>query len=86
MKITSTEFQQNVGRYQDAAQQAPIVITKNARPHTVLMSAAFFELVMKGRVARAIEDLDEDTLRAIADSAVAREHDGLNDLLQDWAP
>ncbi len=86
MKVTSTEFQQNIGRYQDAAQQAPVVITKNARPHTVLMSAAFFDLVMKGRVARAVEDLDDDTLRAIAKSAVAPEHDALNDLLQDWTP
>ena len=47
MKVTSTEFQQNVGRYQYAAQQAPVVITKNARAHTVLMSAAFFEMVMR---------------------------------------
>ena len=43
MQITSTEFQQDIGRYQDAAQHAPVVITKNARPHTVLMSAAFFK-------------------------------------------
>ena len=40
MRVTSTEFQQNVGRYQDAAIQAPVVITKHNRPHTVLMSAA----------------------------------------------
>jgi len=86
MKVTSTEFQQNVGRYQDAAQQAPVVITKNARPHTVLMSAAFFEMVMKGRVARPVEDLDDDTLRAIAASAVSPAHDDLNDLLKDWTP
>ncbi len=86
MKVTSTEFQQNVGRYQDAAQQAPVVITKNARAHTVLMSAAFFELVMKGRVARPVEELDDDTLRAIAASAVSPAHDALNDLLKDWTP
>ena len=86
MKVTSTEFQQNVGRYQDAAQQAPVVITKNARPHTVLMSAAFFEMVMKGRVARPVEDLDDDTLRAIAASTVSPTHDDLNDLLKDWTP
>jgi prevent-host-death family protein len=86
MKITSTEFQQNVGRYQDAAQRAPIVITKNARPHTVLMSAAFFEIVMNGRIARRVENLDDDTLRAIAASAVAPTHDDLNDLLKDWTP
>ena len=73
MKITSTEFQQNVGRYQDAAQHAPVVITKNARAHTVLMSAAFFEMVMKGRIARPIEDLDDGTLAAIARSSVTDE-------------
>jgi len=78
MKITSTEFQQNVGRYQDAAQQAPVVITKNARPHTVLMSAAFFEMVMKGRVARPVEDLDDDTLKAIARSSVSAEYAALD--------
>jgi PHD/YefM family antitoxin component YafN of YafNO toxin-antitoxin module len=86
MKVTSTEFQQNVGRYQDAAQHAPVVITKNARAHTVLMSAAFFEMVMKGRVARRVEDLDDDTLKAIAKSSVPSEYDALNDLLKDWTP
>jgi prevent-host-death family protein len=86
MKITATEFQQNIGRYQDAAQHAPVVITKNARPHTVLMSAAFFELVMKGRIARSVEDLDDDTLEAIARSSVSPKHDDLNDLLKDWNP
>ena len=69
MKITSTEFQQNIGRYQDLAQREPVAVTRNGRPHTVLMSAAFFEMVMKGRVARPVEDLDDDTLRAIAVSA-----------------
>ncbi len=86
MQVTSTEFQQNIGRYQDAAQQAPVVITKNARPHTVLMSAAFFKLVMEGRIARRIEELDEDTLKAIARSAVPAEYAALDNLLKDWTP
>lgn len=86
MKVTSTEFQQNVGRYQDAAQHAPVAITKNGRTHTVLMSAAFFEMVMKGRVARPVEDLDDDTLRAIAASAVPEEFAHLDDLVKDWKP
>jgi PHD/YefM family antitoxin component YafN of YafNO toxin-antitoxin module len=29
MRVTSSEFQQNVGRYQDAAEQSPVAITKN---------------------------------------------------------
>jgi hypothetical protein len=86
MKVTSTDFQQNVGRYQDAAQQAPVAITKNGRTHTVLVSAAFFEMVMKGRVARPVEDLDDDTLKAIANSEVPAEHAALDDLVKDWKP
>lgn len=86
MKISSTEFQQNVGRYQDAAQREPVAITKNGRTHTVLLSAAFFEMVMKGRVARPVEDLDDDTLKAIANSTVSAEHAALDSLLKDWTP
>ena len=86
MKVTSTEFQQNVGRYQDAALQRPVAITKNGRPHTVLLSAALFEVLVKGRIARPVEDLDDDTLRAIANSAVAPEHAALDRIIKDWAP
>jgi len=84
LKITSTEFQQNVGRYQDAAQRAPVAITKNGRTHTVLVSAALFELMTKGRVARRVEDLDEDTLQAIASSSVSTEHAALDEILKDF--
>jgi PHD/YefM family antitoxin component YafN of YafNO toxin-antitoxin module len=86
MKVSSTEFQQNVGRYQDAALQAPVAITKNGRAHTVLMSASFFELVTKGRVARTVEELDDDTLKAIAGSAVSAEHAALDNIVKDWTP
>ncbi len=86
MQITSTELQHNIGRYQDAAQQAPVVITKNARPHTVLMSAAFFKMVIEGRIARRVEDLDETTLKAIASSFVSPEHAALDALIKDWTP
>lgn len=86
MKISSTEFQQNVGRYQDAALQAPVIITKRDRPHTVLMSAAMFEVLIKGRVARPVEDLDDDTLKAIANATVPEAHAAPDHLLKDWTP
>lgn len=86
MKVTSTEFQQNVGRYQDAAQQAPVAITKNGRTHTVLMSAAFFDMVMNGRIARLVEDLDDDTVKAISRSSVSSEYVHLDNMLKDWTP
>ena len=74
MRVTSSEFQQNVGRYQDAAEQSPVAITKNGRVHTVLMSAAHFELITSGRIARKIEDADEETIRAIGRSEVSSDH------------
>jgi hypothetical protein len=63
-----------------------VAITKNGRAHTVLMSAAFFEMVMKGRVARPVEELDDDTLRAIASSAVPEGFAHLDELVKDWQP
>ena len=81
MKVTSTEFQQNVGRYQDAALRAPVTITKNGRDHTVLVAADFFETIMRGRISRRVEDLDEATANAIADAEVPSEYAGLDDKL-----
>ena len=86
MKISSTEFQQNVGRYQDAALQMPVAITKNGRPHTVLMSATMFEVLIRGRIARPVEDLDDDTIKAIARSEVSPEFAALDHVLADWTP
>jgi prevent-host-death family protein len=86
VKISSTEFQQNIGRYQDAAQRGPVAITKNGRTHTVLISAKFFELVTKGRITRPVEDLDDETVTAIANSAVPAEFAYLDDVLKDWKP
>jgi prevent-host-death family protein len=79
----STEFQQNVGRYQDAAMRGSVVITKHDRPHTVLMSAALYEVVMKGRVARRVEGLDDDTLNALANASVPATHAALDKIIED---
>ena len=80
---TSTEIQQNVGRYQDTAQRDPVFITKNGRPHTVLLSAHHFEVLTRGRIAGKTADLDEATLQAILNSKMDPKHDHLNDLLDD---
>ena len=82
MKVSSTEFQQNVGRYQNVALHEPVTITKNGRDHTVLVSAEFFETVMKGRVSRHAEDLDEATIKAIAEAEVPFEYAHLDDELK----
>ena len=63
-----------------------MAITKNGRPHTVSMSAALFDMVIKGRVARTVEDFDDDTLRAIANSAVRAAFAALDEVAKDWTP
>jgi hypothetical protein len=52
----------------------------------VLMSAAMFEVLVRGGVARPVEDLDDDTLNAIANSAVAPEFAALDKIIKDWSP
>jgi prevent-host-death family protein len=80
VKITSTEFQQNVGRYQDAALTEPVIITRNGRAKTVLISAAAFETLVKGRVARRMEDVDDETLKAIAAAEVPAQYAYLDNI------
>lgn len=74
MKVTSTEFKNGVGRFQDAAMRQPVEITKNGRVHTVLISADYYELLTHGRIVRRIEDMDEETFRAIASAEVPAEY------------
>jgi len=81
MDVTSTEFQQNVGRWQDVAQHKPVTITKNGRAHTVLMSAVLYEAALKGRVVQLVENLDDDTLNAISKAKVPPQFDHLNELM-----
>jgi len=57
--------------------RAPVVITKNGRDHTVLVAADFFRTVMKGRMARRAEDLDD--AKAIAEAEVPSEYAVLDD-------
>lgn len=81
-KTTSTEFQQNVAHFADEAQREPITVTRNGRPHMVIMSAFHFALMQNGRAAAKSADLDESTLEAIGNARMDRRHDPLNKLLE----
>jgi prevent-host-death family protein len=81
VKVTSTEFKNGVGRFQDAAMRQPVEITKNGRTHTVLISADYYELLTHGRIVRRIEDIDTETLDAIAAAEVPAEYQYLDEKL-----
>lgn len=68
--VTSTEFAQNVGQYQATAQRTPVRITKNGKPHAVLISEHLYNVLMHGRANIRVEDLDDEMLKAISEAKV----------------
>lgn len=47
----------------------------------MLISADYYELLTHGRIVRRIEELDEDTLQAIAQAEVPARYAGLDEKL-----
>jgi prevent-host-death family protein len=39
IRVSSTEFGKEVGRYQDVALSQPVIVTRNGRDRTVMISA-----------------------------------------------
>ncbi len=66
VEVTSKEFQNAVGRYQDKAARAPVIITRYGRPHSVLLSAKeYARLKTNERRALPVEDLSDEQLAEI---------------------
>jgi PHD/YefM family antitoxin component YafN of YafNO toxin-antitoxin module len=86
MKVTIGEFQDNVALYQDKAEREPVAIVNDGETRSVLVSAALFETLLKGRLSRAVEHLDDDALAAIQEARVSEVHAHLDDLIADWTP
>lgn len=64
--ITSTEFQQNTGRYQDEALTQPIAITHHGRERLVMLSAEeYHRLKRRDREVLRAEDLSDTDLAAL---------------------
>ena len=53
---------------------------QNGRAKTVLISAAAFETLVKGRVTPGMEDLDAETLKAIAAAEVPAQYAYLDNI------
>lgn len=80
MKVSSTEFQNNVGLYQKTALTEPVIITSYGRSQTVLISAAVFEVLSRGRVAERMEDLDDAELKELAAAQVPPGYEHLDEI------
>ncbi|MBI3676753.1 MAG: type II toxin-antitoxin system Phd/YefM family antitoxin [Proteobacteria bacterium] len=72
-KVSAAEFQNNFGRYADAARHAPVIVTRYGRDELVVLSAVEYEqlrasfrrvLVLKEMTADGAAELLEALARA----------------------
>jgi prevent-host-death family protein len=64
--VTSAEFQKNIGRYQDLALTQPVMVTRNGRERTVVISAEeYSRLKRRDREVLGLEDFTQADLELI---------------------
>jgi PHD/YefM family antitoxin component YafN of YafNO toxin-antitoxin module len=87
IRVSSTEFGKEVGRYQDVALSQPVVVTRNGRDRTVMISAEeYLRLKRRDRQVFAAGELPDDLAEAISRSEMDARHNHLDDLIKDWTP
>src|SRR5260370_7795221 len=57
IKVSAAEFQRNIGRYQDMALTQPVVVARNGRERTVMISVEeYHRLKRRARLGMALKD------------------------------
>jgi PHD/YefM family antitoxin component YafN of YafNO toxin-antitoxin module len=87
IRVSSTEFGKEVGRYQDMALAQPVVVTRNGRDRTVMISAdEYMRLKRRDRRVFVTGELPDDMAEAIRTAKMDERHRHLDDLITDWTP
>lgn len=87
IRVSSTEFGKEVGRYQDVALSQPVVVTRNGRDRTVMISAEeHARLKRRDRQVLSTAEMPEDLVEAVRKSKMDPRHNHLDELLKDWTP
>lgn len=74
VRITSAEFQKNIGRYQDLALTQPVTVTRNGRDRTVIISAEeYARLKRRDQQMLSTVDFSERDIEATAEAEAAAE-------------
>jgi prevent-host-death family protein len=64
--VTAGDFQRNLGQYQDRALVEPVIITRNGRERTVLISAdEYRRLKRRDREVLALDDFTDKDIAAL---------------------
>lgn len=83
-KVTSVEFQQNVGRYQDMAIAEPVEVTKHGRRHVVVLSdQEYRRLKRQDRQTAPVWQIPSEVIDGIEKAEVPPGHERLNAELED---
>jgi hypothetical protein len=87
IRVSSTEFGKEVGRYQDLALKEPVVVTRNGRDRTVVISAdEYMRLKRRDRQVFTAGELPDDLVEAVRNAEMDPRHQHLDDLIKDWVP
>jgi prevent-host-death family protein len=77
--VTAATVSKSFGVYQDAAVRAPVIITKNGRPRTVLIAYEdYVRLASRDRRVELTSELSAEEIAAVEDSEMAPGFDHLN--------
>lgn len=87
IRVSATEFCKEVGRYQDAALSQPVVVTRNGRDQTVMISAEEYQrLKRRDRQVISAGEMPEKMFEAVRAAKMDSRHRRLNELIEDWKP
>lgn len=87
IRVSVSEFGRDVGRYQDLALHEPVVVTRDGRDRTVMISAEEYQRLTGGdRQAFAAGELPDVLVQAVASAEMDPRHEPLNALIEDWMP
>lgn len=79
IRVSSTEFGKEVGRYQDAALMQPVVVTRDGRDRTVMISAdEYRRLKRRDREVLGIEDFTDADVEAVRRAQPSLEAEAFN--------
>jgi len=79
IRVSSTEFGKEVGRYQDAALSQPVIVTRNGRDRTVMISAdEYHRLKKRDREVLSIGDFTDAEIEAVRLAEPSKEAEAFN--------
>jgi prevent-host-death family protein len=80
--VTAAIVSKSFGTYQDAAVRAPVIITKNGRPRTVLLAYEdYVRLARRDRQVQLTDGLSEEEIKAVEKAEMGPGFEHLNDEL-----